>query len=206
MAYPGMSFVSLSVQEISCSYLSGPSAPPVEEIYAQPVKSKSVGNMVSLAGKPSKRMSRRASRQASLEIPQANMPAMPGKVIEPYAYAKSMPASPIGNPPRQDIILSSAHSSSTSVASGNMTPKSMAVLGNRPPSAYYARDFLTSLAPREGGYAIAAQMSTPPLISAEEKRRSVQEDMRSRPTSRAPLAKSAGMGRWSLDGGEVSPE
>jgi hypothetical protein len=76
--------------------------------------------------------------------------------------------------------------------------------GNRPPSAYYSRDFLSSLAPREGGYAIAATMGNGlgahGTMSVDERRRSQVPDM----NKRAPMAKSAGMGRWSLDGGEVS--
>lgn len=75
---------------------------------------------------------------------------------------------------------------------------------NRPPSTYYSRDFLSSLAPREGGYAIAATMGNGlgahGAMSVDERRRSQYE-----PTGRrAPVSKSAGMGRWSLDGGEVS--
>ncbi|RXK41663.1 hypothetical protein M231_01163 [Tremella mesenterica] len=61
----------------------------------------------------------------------------------------------------------------------------------RPPSAYYSRDFITTLGPREGGYAIAAQMALPP---SDERRRSLNE-------RRGPIAKSASA-RWSLDGGE----
>jgi hypothetical protein len=99
------------------------------------------------------------------------------------------------------IITSSAHSSTTSLNSQGFSPLKTA--GNRPPSAYYSRDFLSSLAPREGGYAIAATMGNGlgahGAMSVDERRRSQVPDRR------APMAKSAGMGRWSLDGGEVSP-
>ena len=138
------------------------------------------------------------------------MPAMPGKMVDGnIIYAKSMPTSPVENPPRHDVIVSSAHSSSTSLNSQMPSGKSVSAMGNRPPSAFYSRDFLTALAPREGGYAIAAQMGSPQVAAGgktpEERRRSTpHEEMRSRGSSRAPMARSAGMGRWSLDGGEVN--
>lgn len=189
----------------------GPSGPPIDDIYAPPVKSKSFNNMASLAANPSKRIGRkRNSRQVSLEFPPSSMPTTPGKIVDKSVlYAKSMPTSPSGNPPRQDILLDSTHSSTTSLASQVPSNKMMNALGSRPPSTYYSRDFLTSLAPREGGYAVAAQLGTPAPIAGgtipEESRRSItQDDLRGRPSSRAPMAKSAGMGRWSLDGGEVS--
>ena len=103
--------------------------------------------------------------------------------------------------PESMIITSSAHSSTTSLNSQGFSP--LKANGNRPPSAYYSRDFLSSLAPREGGYAIAATMGNGlgahGAMSVDERRRSQVPDRR------APMAKSAGMGRWSLDGGEVSP-
>jgi hypothetical protein len=103
--------------------------------------------------------------------------------------------------PESMIITSSAHSSTTSLNSQGFSPLKTA--GNRPPSAYYSRDFLSSLAPREGGYAIAATMGNGlgahGAMSVDERRRSQVPDRR------APMAKSAGMGRWSLDGGEVGP-
>jgi hypothetical protein len=96
-------------------------------------------------------------------------------------------------------MLSSAHSSSTSLKSHPSL--------SRPSSAYYSRDFLSSLAPREGGYAIAAQMGNglgaAGTMSVEERRKSQIFD-EPRRQSRAPMSRSAGMGRWSLDGGEVS--
>lgn len=105
--------------------------------------------------------------------------------------------------PESMIITSSAHSSTTSLNSQGFSP--LKTGGNRPPSAYYSRDFLSSLAPREGGYAIAATMGNGlgahGAMSVDERRRSQVPDQNQR---RAPMAKSAGMGRWSLDGGEVS--
>ncbi|ORY31393.1 hypothetical protein BCR39DRAFT_90766 [Naematelia encephala] len=176
-----------------------PSAPPPEEIYAPPTRTKSSASISSMT-KTNRRMSRKTSRQPSLE--QAQYPA---KAIQ---VAKSMPASPVNVGPGG--LMSSAHSSETSLSSQIIPPnKSFPNLGARPPSAYYSRDFLSSLAPREGGYAIAAQMGNGlgavGSMSIEERRRSsVYDDSsaRSRSAQRPPVAKSAGMGRWSLDGGE----
>jgi hypothetical protein len=128
----------------------------------------------------------------------------------PYQQAKSDPSTPIFGLAKPDsAFLSSAHSSSTSLASHPLpVNKSHPALGSRPPSAYYSRDFLSSLAPREGGYAVAAMMGNGlgavGTMSVEERRRStVYEEHRPRSMAQAPVAKSAGMGRWSLDGGEV---
>lgn len=132
--------------------------------------------------------------------------AQPGK--SPYQQAKSDPSSPVALK-ADSTLLSSAHSSSTSLSSHPLTMnKSLASLNGRPPSAYYSRDFLSSLAPREGGYAVAAAMGNGlgfvGTNAAEERRRSSVYDIGHRSLSRAPVSKSAGMGRWSLDGGEVS--
>ena len=157
-------------------------------------------------------MSRRwGSRQRSLDMTQQPIQTMPGKDVEnPMMYhrAKSTPVSPDVGPHPQDIF-GSAHSSTASLASSNLTPsKSPVGLAARPPPSYYSRDILSALAPREGGYAIAAQMGgglgAVGTMAADDRRRSGLYDEPKRPVSRAPMSKSAGMGRWSLDGGEVS--
>ena len=100
--------------------------------------------------------------------------------------AKSMPTSP------KDFVVSSARSSSTSLTSPQIV-KPHPMMQSRPPSTYYSRDFLTSLAPREGGYAVAAQLASPDEPASR--------NPMSRASSRhAPAAPSSGMGRWSLDG------
>lgn len=147
----------------------------------------------------SKRLSRRSSRQISVDM----HPIAPGKLTD-GSLAGSTPASP-----KDGIMISSNNSSSTSLASHVIAPnKSSLTLASRPPSVYYSRDFLSSLAPREGGYAIAAQMGNGlgavGTMSVEERRRSsVMSEDRPRSLARAPVSRSAGMGRWSLDGGEV---
>ncbi|WWC88825.1 uncharacterized protein L201_003738 [Kwoniella dendrophila CBS 6074] len=181
-----------------------PTAPPPEEILrsSNSIKSKSFTNVATL-GMSGRRMSRRAkSRQSSIDVGAMNAKEVDGL----YMHNSSHPSSPAVNGMG---ALSSAHSSSTSLASQGLPPnKSFSSGGGRPPSTYYSRDFLSSLAPREGGYAIAATMGgglgAVGTMSVEEKRRStVYDDGRSRTVgSRAPPSKSAGMGRWSLDGGE----
>ncbi|WWD18343.1 hypothetical protein CI109_102793 [Kwoniella shandongensis] len=177
-----------------------PSAPPENVI--PPIKSKSYTNVTVLGSKSNKRMSKRgrSSRQSSIDTTVSGAAPM---------EAKSTPVSPVVYTVGKPGNLSSAHSSSTSLASQNLPAnKSFPGMIGQPPSTYYSRDFLSSLAPREGGYAIAATMGgglgAAGSMSVEEKRRSVaMDDARSRSTgSRAPMAKSAGMGRWSLDGGE----
>ncbi|WWD04704.1 hypothetical protein V865_002775 [Kwoniella europaea PYCC6329] len=181
-----------------------PAAPPIEEILPD-ARSKSFTNVATL-GMSGRRMSRRTkSRQSSIDVTTLNGKDADGL----YMHNASQPASPVANGMG---VLSSAHSSSTSLASQALPPnKSFSSLGGRPPSTYYSRDFLSSLAPREGGYAIAAQMGgglgAVGSMSVEEKRRSsmIIDDGRAKTLgmgSRAPPSKSAGMGRWSLDGGE----
>lgn len=123
--------------------------------------------------------------------------------------AQSLPVSPVA--PHKINMLSSAHSSSTSLSSHQaITPnKSYPALGHSksgPPASFYSKDFINSLAPREGGYAVAATIggvaSPAGSISNDKRRTSYVDSSISR--TRAPLARSAGMGRWSLDGGEVS--
>lgn len=156
--------------------------------------------MASLRSGNKKRTTKRQSRQASLDIPHG----VPTKNID-QVYAKSTPVSP-----QDAVLISSNNSSSTSLASHVMKNKSgVSLNGNRPPSVYYSRDFLSTLAPREGGYAIAATMGNGlgavGTMSVEERRRSsVYDNERPRSNARAPMSKSSGMGRWSLDGGEVS--
>ncbi|KAK1925304.1 hypothetical protein DB88DRAFT_188570 [Papiliotrema laurentii] len=176
-----------------------PAAPPPADLYTPPVKSRSVTSMGSLRSvNKSKRLSRRSSRQISVDM----HPIAPGKLTD-GSLAGSTPASP-----KDGIMISSNNSSSTSLASHVIAPnKSSVTLASRPPSVYYSRDFLSSLAPREGGYAIAAQMGNGlgavGTMSVEERRRSsVMSEDRPRSLARAPVSRSAGMGRWSLDGGE----
>ncbi|OCF31302.1 hypothetical protein I316_07088 [Kwoniella heveanensis BCC8398] len=181
-----------------------PAAPPVEEILPASMKSKSFTNVASL-GMANRRMSKRGrSRQSSVDMGPGIVPKDNDGL---YMHGASVPASP-AKTQAVNGTLSSAQSSSTSLASQGLPPNKSFSSLSRPPSTYYSRDFLSSLAPREGGYAIAAQMGgglgAHGTMSVEEKRRSsVMEDSRSRTVgSRAPLSKSAGMGRWSLDGGE----
>ncbi|WVQ80562.1 hypothetical protein IAT38_002667 [Cryptococcus sp. DSM 104549] len=180
-----------------------PAAPPVLED-APPLRAKSTTNV------PGKRMSIRGRSRR----PSADSTASPQSLPRTKGI-QSVPVSPVSNT-KQQVMLSSAHSSSTSLSShqtsggGIPSNKSFPAIGKQPPSTYYSRDFLSSLAPREGGYAIAAQMGgglgAQGTMAVGEKRRSSYADVtdpRSRSaSSRAPLAKSAGMGRWSLDGGE----
>jgi hypothetical protein len=138
------------------------------------------------------------SRGKKLTITRKKSAQSPTNIVsqESKVYPKSTPVSPINR--TESLIISSANSSSTSLHSQGLKPGSL----SRPPSAYYSRDFLSSLAPREGGYAIAATMGNglgaAGTMSVEERRRSTID------ARRAPVSKSAGMGRWSLDGGEVS--
>lgn len=170
-------------------------AAPSDDLYASPKNSRSVTSMVSLRSPGNKRLSRRQSRQPSQT--SIDVTNIVGK------QASNNPTSP------QDVLISSNNSSSTSLAShGLPTNKSSATL-SRPPSAYYSRDFLSTLAPREGGYAIAAQMGNGlgavGTMSVDERRRSgAFDNERPRSMARAPMSKSSGMGRWSIDGGEVS--
>lgn len=138
-----------------------------------PKREKSSVSIPSLSRRSSKiSLSKKISRKGSGG-------ALNGLAMSPTS--KKAPTSPNDSHSRAaSIALSSAHSSTTSL-------QMQSVRGSKPPSTY-SRDFLSSLAPREGGYAIAAQIGT------TDKRKSFHE-------SRAPVAKSGGM-RWSLDGGE----
>jgi hypothetical protein len=167
--------------------MPGPAPPPdVPDVPPVNVKSRSMTHIPSLARK-------KTSRQAIKQDP-----------VPTHSRAPSLSG-------KEASLLSSAHSSSTSLTSHNITSNKSATTLSRPPSAYYSRDFLSSLAPREGGYAIAAQMGNGlgavGTMTVEERRRSTVVDerdiVRARSSARAPMAKSAGMGRWSLDGGEV---
>ncbi|WVR06208.1 hypothetical protein IAU60_003238 [Kwoniella sp. DSM 27419] len=179
-----------------------PAAPPVQDILPDSLTSKS---FVSVASLGSRKMSKRGrSRHSSIDV----IPGISAKDNDGlYMHGASTPGSPA---PVKMVngTLSSAHSSTTSLASQGVAPNKSFGSLSRPPSTYYSRDFLSSLAPREGGYAIAAQMGgglgAHGTMSVEERRRStVTDDGRSKTVgSRAPLSKSAGMGRWSLDGGE----
>lgn len=180
---------------------------PADALYERPTRAKSYTNVVGLGQKAPLLGRKRTSRQPSVEsINGANGAARPASMISPQG-GKTAPSSPSVELRRPDsMFLSSAHSSSTDLsASGGKIHPSL----SRPPSTYYSRDFLSSLAPREGGYAIAAMMGgglgAIGTMTVEEKRRSsmMEEHRERRPVSRAPAARSTGMGRWSLDGGEV---
>lgn len=167
---------------------------------APPIKSKSTLSLASVNQK-TKRMTirKRGSRNQSLVDTTPNDGVyLHGSTVSPNSLSR----------PDSMILSSSAQSSTTSLNSQSFSPIKVTstINGTRPPSTYYSRDFLSSLAPREGGYAIAATMGSGlgahGAMSAEERRKS-QHDPSVR---RAPVSKSAGMGRWSLDGGEVSPE
>ena len=171
-----------------------PAAPHDVDLYAPPSRTISVTSMASLRS-PGKRMSRRQSRQASqTSIDVAN-------IMNKAAMQKPNPTSP------HDVLISSNNSSSTSLASHVMPSNKSTGTLSRPPSVYYSRDFLSTLAPREGGYAIAASMGNGlgavGTMSVEDKRRSGVDHDRPRSMARAPMSKSSGMGRWSIDGGEV---
>lgn len=177
-----------------------PPAPPPEELLYQPVRNKSFTSIQN----STKRLSiRRSSRRTSAaDISTSTLTK--GK-IKPGA--QSLPVSPVA--PRKINMLSSAHSSSTSLSSHQaISPnKSYPALGNcksGPPTSFYSKDFISSLAPREGGYAVAATIGgiTSPAGSMSNDRRRTSYADSSVSRTRAPLARSAGMGRWSLDGGE----
>ncbi|ODN81722.1 hypothetical protein L202_02116 [Cryptococcus amylolentus CBS 6039] len=176
-----------------------PSAPPVDDFAPLP-RAKSHASINTL-GK--KRMSIRSKSRRTSDTPPINTKP------NVKAGAQSMPVSPVV--PKQ-AMMSSAHSSSTSLSSHQAlsSNKSFPALNGKggaapPPTTYYSRDFLSSLAPREGGYAIAAQLggglgAAGTITATDNKRRSSYAEQGGR--ARAPMAKSTGMGRWSLDGGE----
>lgn len=178
-----------------------PSAPPSEEFLYQPPRNKS---FTSIQSSPKRLSLRRSYRRTSAT--DISTPTLTKDKIKPGA--QSMPVSPVA--PRKINMLSSAHSSSTSLSSHQAIPpnKSFPALGSPklgPPASLYSKDFISSLAPREGGYAVAATIggiASPAgsVLSSDKRRSSYADSAVSR--TRAPLARSAGMGRWSLDGGE----
>lgn len=178
-----------------------PSAPPSEEFLYQPPRNKS---FTSIQSSPKRLSLRRSYRRTSAA--DISAPILAKDKIKPGA--RSMPVSPVA--PRKINMLSSAHSSSTSLSSHQAIPpnKSFPALGNPklgPPASLYSKDLISSLAPREGGYAVAATIggiASPAgsVLSSDKRRSSYADSAVSR--TRAPLARSAGMGRWSLDGGE----
>lgn len=165
---------------------------------ASPVlKSKSTTSVASKAPKQKRiTIRKRSSRNQSFETPPTDGVYLHGSTVSPNSLSR----------PDSMILSSSAQSSTTSLNSQGFSPIKVtaAIGGPRPPSTYYSRDFLSSLAPREGGYAIAATMGNGlgahGAMSVDERRRSQYDPS----VRRAPVSKSAGMGRWSLDGGEVS--
>lgn len=165
-----------------------PTAPAEEEyLYEPPPKTRSLTNVASIKRRTTLRKSK--SKGAAIDT----HPPISGG-----GYAPKRAAS-------RDA-LSSAHSSSTSLSIPHN--KSQASLSSRPPSmagvGAYQYDLLGALAPRDGGYAIAAQIghSFSPVSSVNslDDRRSIHA---SPPGSfrgaRVPSSRSSGM-RWSVDG------
>lgn len=150
-----------------------PTAPP-ESAYIPPPKAKSYTNVTG-AGKRRSMLKKSSSRADSIDA----------------AYATPAFVTKDGN--------SSAHSSTTDLSMGTPIPinKSHTSL-TRPASLGYSLDLLSTLAPREGGYALAAQMAYPGTSPASsmhsEDRRSIHTAPSFR-NSRGPPARSAGM-RW----------
>ncbi|KAL1412960.1 hypothetical protein Q8F55_000709 [Vanrija albida] len=143
------------------------------ESYVPPPKAKSYTNVAG-AGKRRSMLKKSTSRADSIDA----------------AYATPAFVTKDGN--------SSAHSSTTDLSMGSPIPMNKSSL-SRPPSLGYSLDLLSSLAPREGGYALAAQMAYPgssPVSSmhSEGDRRSIHTSPSFR-NSRGPPARSAGM-RW----------
>ncbi|WOO77856.1 uncharacterized protein LOC62_01G001414 [Vanrija pseudolonga] len=149
-----------------------PTAPP--ESYIPPPKAKSYTNVTG-AGKRRSMLKKSSSRADSIDA----------------SYATPAFVTKDGN--------SSAHSSTTDLSMGTPIPinKSHTSL-SRPASLGYSLDLLSTLAPREGGYALAAQMAYPGTSPASsmhsEDRRSIHTAPSFR-NSRGPPARSAGM-RW----------
>ena len=151
-------------QSMEVGSRAGPQAPPVMPDML-PARSQSYGNVAGLKHNGTRRGSAWRKGSGNQDI-----------------IAQSQPTSPIAL--RKS---SSNHSSQTDLP---LAKTKSATMLARPPSVFYSRDFMTTLGPREGGYAVAAQMAPP---QAASRRQSMVE-------RRAPMAKSAGM-RWSLDGG-----
>lgn len=165
-----------------------PTAPVEDEfLYEPPRKNRSLTSVASIKRRTTLRKSK--SKGANLEQP----PAIAG------AYGPKQVAS--------KDALSSAHSSSTELSIPHN--KSHTSLSSRPGSMFggnggYHYDLLGALAPRDGGYAIAAQIgngfSPVSSVNSADDRRSIHT---SPPGSfrgaRAPSARNSGM-RWSVDG------
>lgn len=165
-----------------------PTAPAEEEyLYEPPPKTRSLTNVASIKRRTTLRKSK--SKGAAMD----SHPPISGGGYPKRAASKDG--------------LSSAHSSTTSLSIPHN--KSQASLkSSRPPSmagvGAYHYDLLGALAPRDGGYAIAAQIghSFSPVSSVNslDDRRSIHA---SPPGSfrgaRVPSSKSSGM-RWSVDG------
>lgn len=165
-----------------------PTAPAEEEyLYEPPPKTRSLTNVASIKRRTTLRKSK--SKGAAMD----SHPPISGGGYPKRAASKD--------------ALSSAHSSTTSLSIPHN--KSQASLkSSRPPSmagvGAYHYDLLGALAPRDGGYAIAAQIghSFSPVSSVNslDDRRSIHA---SPPGSfrgaRVPSSRSSGM-RWSVDG------
>lgn len=165
-----------------------PTAPVDEEyLYEPPPKTRSLTNVASIKRKTTLRKSK--SKGAAMD----SHPPISGGGYPKRAASKDG--------------LSSAHSSTTSLSIPHN--KSQASLrSSRPPSmagvGAYHYDLLGALAPRDGGYAVAAQIghSFSPVssVNSMDDRRSIHA---SPPGSfrgaRVPSSRSSGM-RWSVDG------
>jgi hypothetical protein len=153
-------------------------------------RSKSTTNVQSLSRRSSRLTLSRKKRQSNVDIPGTAHAHPPSKA--------------------NSILNSSANSSLTDIPGQKIHRNpSYGSLGGRPPSSflYDSRSFLTQMAPLEGGYAIAAAINSPPQ-SQNNSPVASPTDLRHRGdairNSRPPVSRSAGMARWSLDGGEVS--
>lgn len=147
-------------------------------------RSKSTTNVQSLSRRSSRLTLNRKKRQSTADVP-----------------ATAAPASKANS-----ILNSSANSSLTDIPGQKVHRNpSYGSLSARPPSSflYNSRDFLTQMAPLEGGYAIAAAINSPNSPGGSPVEASKRIDSHSIRNSRPPVSRSAGMARWSLDGGEV---
>lgn len=155
-----------------------PTAPEDEEYMQQsPLHSKSMSNVAGVGVKKKRSMlSKKPSRGSGIDV-------------GPYPQSA------------KEVVLSSAHSSTTSLSFPmNKSQQSL----SRPPSMAYSLDLLNTLAPREGGYAIAAQLGSSPYSPSSPHGSAHASPPNSFRGSRGPPAKSSGM-RWSVGGEEFTP-
>lgn len=156
-----------------CAEILWPTAPP-ELDYLPPVKNRSLTNLGSIRKRSGTLKKRNSSKAASMH-----------EAYQEQAFAKDS--------------LSSAHSSTTSLTlSKNMSQSS---LQSRTPSHGYSLDLLSTLMPREGGYAVAAQIGHGGSPTAEDRRSYPTSPPNSYRGPRGPAARSSGM-RWNVESEE----